>query len=392
MGRQLHTIRSNAKGFTLLELLVSASIGLVLLGAGLQVYTQAVKSTFVTSQRSEMQEDFRAAANILQRDISMAGAGALGQQGLSSNSVGLPSGTGSTLAVYPCSSAVCNYVSGTSVAYPQVSSAPYLYSIIPGYQLGITVNATEGATDIITMSYADVSLPLNCYTVDVVSVTSTGATVIFELPVTLPTTCILATTSSTVPALNAGGVGLQAGDMILFNQSALGVVTAVSSTSVTSGAYSAAYQVTFNTGDPGHINQTGLANSPMKALPIGVSSAVSAVRLLEITYYLDISPIDGVTPRLMRIQNGRTPAPVAEGVSCLKFSYDVDNNGVITANQTSMPSGVTPAMITKVNILHMSIRSQLRGTTGYQSLDLQTSISARDLNMGQEYPISGSSY
>jgi hypothetical protein len=65
---------------------------------------------------------------------------------------------------------------------------------------------------------------------------------------------------------------------------------------------------------------------------------------------------------------------------------------VTTANQTSLPAGVTPNMITKVNILHMSIRSQLRGASGYQGLDLQTSISARNLTMGQEYPISGSSY
>jgi len=116
------------------------------------------------------------------------------------------------------------------------------------------------------------------------------------------------------------------------------------------------------------------------------------VRLLLITYYLDISPIDGVTPRLMRVQSGRPPAPVAENVVFLKFSYDVDNNGVITTNQATLPAGVTPNMITKVNILHMSIRSQLNAYSGYQGLDLQTSISARNLTMGQEYPISGSAY
>jgi hypothetical protein len=57
-----------------------------------------------------------------------------------------------------------------------------------------------------------------------------------------------------------------------------------------------------------------------------------------------------------------------------------------------LPTGTTPNEITKVNILHMSIRSQVKGMTGYQSLDLQTSVSARNLTMGQEYPISGSAY
>jgi hypothetical protein len=94
----------------------------------------------------------------------------------------------------------------------------------------------------------------------------------------------------------------------------------------------------------------------------------------------------------MRIQSGKTPMPVAENVGYLKFTYDVDNNGVITAAQPSLPTGVTPNMITKVNIAHMSMRSQQIGTTGYQGLDLQTSISARNLTMGQEYPISGSQY
>ncbi|MFZ0807030.1 MAG: prepilin-type N-terminal cleavage/methylation domain-containing protein [Candidatus Sulfotelmatobacter sp.] len=392
MGNELQTIRRRAKGFTLLEMMISMGIGLIILGSGLQIYTQCVRATFTTSQRSEMQQDFRAAGNLLQRDISMAGSGALGQQGLASNSVGLASGVGSTVPVYPCNAITCNYINAAPVAYPTSAGVPYLYSIIPGYNFGITVNAAEGPTDIITVAYADATLPLNCYTVDVVNAT----TIIFELPTPLPGTCVLPygvpVVPANIPALNAAGIGLQTGDYILFGQSTAGVVTAVTPAAVTSGAYSVAYQVTFNNGDPGHIDQPAIANGTMKSFPVGISTTLSAVRLLVITYYLDISPIDGVTPRLMRIQNGRSPAPVAEGVSCLKFSYDVDNSGTIVANQATLPAGVTPAMITKVNILHMSIRSQLKGTTGYQSLDLQTSVSARNLTMGQEYPISGSAY
>jgi len=386
MRRTLRTTR----GFTLLELMVSMSVGLILLGTALQLYVQATKATFVTSQKSEMQQDFRAAANLLQRDISMAGAGALGQQGLASNSVGLPTGAGSTVPVYPCSPATCNYVNGAPVAFPTSLGAPYLYSIIPGYDLGIQLNATEGPSDIITVAYADANLSLNCYSVDVVNAT----TVIFQLPLTasLSATCILQNGVATVPALNAAGTGLQAGDLIIFGQTASGIVSDIATTGVTDGTkYSAAYLVHFNVGDPGHINQPTITNGTTKQLPIGIGT-LSAVRLLMITYYLDISPVDGVTPRLMRIQSGRLPAPVAENVTSLKFSYDVDNNGTITTNQTSLPAGVTPNMITKVNILHMAIRNQLKGIAGYQGIDLQTSISARNLTMGQEYPIAGSAY
>ena len=123
-------------------------------------------------------------------------------------------------------------------------------------------------------------------------------------------------------------------------------------------------------------------------------SIQTAVRLLLITYYLDISPVDGVTPRLMRVQNGRTPAPVAENVGYLKFSYDVFNGGAVSANQTAPPAGTTPAMITKVNITHMTMRSQLQGLAmgGYQGLDIQTSIAARNMTFQQEYPITGTAY
>ena len=289
------------RGFTLLELLVSLSIGVLVLGSAVQVYTSSLKATMVTSQKAEMQQDFRAAANLLQRDISMAGSGALGQQGLAANSVGLANGSGSTVPVYPCSATTCNYINAAPVAYPGSPGAPLVYSITPGHNLGITVNASEGPTDIITVAYADGNLALNCYTVDVVNAT----TIIFELPTTLPGTCVLPTGVSTPPALNAAGIGLQAGDYILFSQIAAGVVTAVTTASPTSAAYSTAYQVTFNAGDPGHINQPTVAAGSLKQLSTGISTTLSAVRLLQITYYLDISPIDNVTPRLMRLQNGR---------------------------------------------------------------------------------------
>jgi hypothetical protein len=54
-------------------------------------------------------------------------------------------------------------------------------------------------------------------------------------------------------------------------------------------------------------------------------------------------------------------------------------------------------MITKVNILHMSMRSQGRDNWsrsslaqygGYEGLDLQTSVAARNLTSQQEYPMS----
>jgi prepilin-type N-terminal cleavage/methylation domain-containing protein len=157
---------NSSRGFTFIEMMISAAIGLAMVAAAAQLYSKALTVNLVTSQRAQLQQDFRAAANLLQRDISMAGAGALGQQGLSTSAVGLPASTG-TLPVYPCTAlTTCDYVNSLPVTYPvnpTGSTIPYLYSIIPGYDLGITVNAAQGPTDIITVVSADPTISLNCY-------------------------------------------------------------------------------------------------------------------------------------------------------------------------------------------------------------------------------------
>ncbi len=385
-------------GFTLLELMISAAIGAVLIVFAADLFSRAMRASWIASQRSELQQDFRAASNLLQRDISMAGAGALGQQGISTSAVGLPASTG-TLPVYPCNGLVtCNYINSLPVAYPTQAGAPtvpYLYSIIPGPSLGITVNAAQGPTDIITVISADVTLALNCYT----SAINAAATVVtFQLPSPLPSTCILPTGVAAPQALNAAVVGLQQGDMILWGNNGVGVVTGLVTACAPTGTNTACYTVPFAATDPGHINQPTAVTGSLKQFvgpgaPASTAIPYSAVRLLAVTYYLAIPPTTGL-PTLMRLQSGKPPAPVAENVVYLKFSYDVYDAGVVDANQSTLPAGTNPGMITKVNILHMSMRSQqakYQGV-GYQGLDLQTSISARNLTSQQEYPISGSSY
>jgi len=373
------------RGFTLLELMVSMAVGLIVIAGAVQLYSQAVKATFSTSQKAELQQDFRAAGNLMARDISLAGAGALGQQGLAASAIGLPASTG-TLSVYPCTATVCNLVNGTAAAFPTITgspTAPFIYSIIPGPNLGITINALQGPTDTLTVAYTDSNLALNCYNVTVTTSGSTS-TATFTLPSPLAATCILPTGVLTPPSLLDPVVGLQKGDLIMFGTLAVGCVSTVAA-----GGAPNTFIVTFTTGDPGHINQSTAASGSLKQLP---GSVLTATRLLLITYYLDISPMDGTTPRLMRVQSGRNPSPVAENVAYLKFTYDVYNNGSILANQSSLPAADNPSMITKINIAHMTMRSQLAGTAGYQGLDLQTSISARNVTFNQEYPISGTAY
>lgn len=386
------TLKSSL-GFSLLELTIAAAIGAVVVVTAADLMARAMKASWITSQKAELQQDFRAASNLLQRDISMAGAGALGQQGLAANAVGLPFGLG-TLPVYPCSGLVtCNYVNGAPVAYPTSLGVPYIYSIIPGPNLGIIMPA--GPTDIVTVVTADASLALNCYTA---AINAAATVVTFQLPSPLPGTCVLPTGVAVPQALNAAVVGLQGGDMILFGTKAVGVVTGAVTACAPTGTNTACFSVPFAGTDPGHVNQpTAPTGSLLQFVgpgaPASTAISVSAVRLLTVTYYLAIPPATGL-PTLMRLQSGKAPAPVAENVVYLKFTYDVNNNGVIDANQATLPAGTNPGMITKVNIAHMSMRSQQTKYVGvgYQGLDLQTSIAARNLTSQQEYPISGSAY
>jgi prepilin-type N-terminal cleavage/methylation domain-containing protein len=375
---------NSSRGFTLLEMMISLALGLTVLSAAAMLFQQAVKMNWVASQRAEMQSDFRAASNILARDIAMAGAGSLGQQGLAAGSISLP--VSATASVYPCSSTACTYDNGVPVAYPASGGANYLYSVIPGPDLGITVNGQE--SDIITLSYTDANLAMNCYTVTYVSATS----LTFTLPAVLPTTCILPSGIATPQALNDPVVGLLTGDIVMISTTngpaAVGVVSGPVASATCAGQ--PCYTVPFAAGDPGHINQPTIATGSL--LSLAGQTLTAAVRLLVITYYLDISPVDGVTPRLMRIQSGKAPVPVAENVPYLKFTYDVDSGGTYYAAQTTLPAGTNPMMITKINIAHMTIRSQLHGQSGYQGLDLQTSITPRNLTFGQEYPVTGSAY
>jgi prepilin-type N-terminal cleavage/methylation domain-containing protein len=378
--------KRTTRGFSMTELLVSMAIGSIVVGGAVQMFSQAMRAHFITSQKAELQQDFRAATNIMTRDISLAGSG-IGDIGIA-----LPSGTG-TLPVYPCSAVACNYVNAGSAAYPTQTGVPYLYGIVPGNNLGITVNAAQGPTDIISIAYVDVNFAINCYQV---SMDATGTVATFTLPTPLPVTCILPPGLAAPQALNDGVVGLKQGDLLYF-QVTIGVganattASAIGSvSSVAPGGGPNSFIVGFAAGDVGHINQPAAAGGSLKQLAGNTSG--SATRLRYITYYLDISPNDGVTPRLMRAVAGQTPTPVAENVGYLKFSYDLFNAGAVVANQNSLPAGTAPTMITKVNIAHLTMRSQAPGATGYQGLDLQTSIAARNMTFQQEYPIAGSAY
>ncbi len=64
------------------------AIGLIILASVTQFFKNGMESSRLVSQRSEMQDNVRAAINMIAKDVSMAGSG------IPSGGVALPYGTG----------------------------------------------------------------------------------------------------------------------------------------------------------------------------------------------------------------------------------------------------------------------------------------------------------
>lgn len=378
-----------AAGFSLVEMTIAMALGTLVLGAAVQIYIQGLGATWIVSQRAEMQQDFRAASDILTKDLSLAGAG-LGPNA----AIQLP--TSSTIPVYGCDQTSTCYINGTSVKYPEQGSTPFLYGLLPGYDVGPTLLTAQGATDATTVVYTDSTFYLDCYTATIASAT----TVTFALPSTTSSTCT-APTGTTPQNVNDAAVGLTAGDLVLFSISTTQIVAEVtgSPTSSTSGGVTT-YTVPFAASDVLKMNQAAsVSNSLAYQYTSGTVKTGYANRILVITYYIDNS----VSPsRLMRQISGHSPIPVAENVVYLKFTYNLFNT---TTNTTAIgcsnpgassdgcngaSSGLLPNQVTQINVANMAIDSSLQGSqnglgNGYQRMDLQTSVCARNLTYVNNY-------
>lgn len=379
-------------GFSLLEMIIAMALGTVVLGAAVQVYIQGVQATWTTSQRAELQQDFRAASNMLTSDLSLAGAGL--NPGAA---IALPS---ATAPVYGCaqtgaSPAPCylGAANATSVAYPTHSGANYLYGLLPGYDAGPTLLTAQGATDVTTVVYTDNNFYLDCYTATI----NTATKVTFTLPGTTSANCTSPTGNTGAQAVNDSAVGLTAGDLVLFTFGTANVVAEVTTAATAAGV------TKFAASDALNMNQGTTVNNSLAYQFTNGTLTGYASRILVISYYIDntLTP-----PRLMRQVSGHTPVPVGENVVYLKFTYDLfntstgapaaacSNPGAVSDGCSGASTGLLPNQITKINIQNMAMDSTLQGSqvgtggtgSGYQRMDLQTSVCARNLTYVNNYP------
>jgi prepilin-type N-terminal cleavage/methylation domain-containing protein len=380
---RLQRKRSN-RGFSLVEMLIAMALGAFVLGTAVMLYTKGLEATFTVSQRSELQQDARAAFNLVTKDISLANAGFSDTPYYSG--IGLATGAAQNPRMGCDYTGACHLGAANNAArvFPINSGVNYMYGVIPGWQQGATINGAVGATDAITVVYLDSAFLLNKYLIRFNDLN--GNSVTFQAPVPAP--------NPAPQAVNNTAVGLQQGDLVLFQNASRGVIAEVTAP-VPAGA-GPTYTVAFANQSPLGFNQNSatsgnLRNAIIQNNPVNVGvylpATTTATRVWMITYYIDNTR---PTPTLMRLVNGRLPVPVAENVADFRFTYNsYDTSGNLLNNTgdggLSNTPPIMPSSIRTINLTRLTLRSESRGAKGYQAVDLHSSISARNMGFIDRY-------
>jgi prepilin-type N-terminal cleavage/methylation domain-containing protein len=381
-------ISNSQRGFSLLELIVATALGVIVILAMTSLFRQGMNATFTVTQRAEVQQNMRAAIEMMTKDLSMAGAG------LPTGGLQLATTSGATKVA--CNQGGTCYVPGDTYPNSSGGTINYMYGVLPGFgngvQNGSVINSAPAAVnDSITSIYCDYNFPLTNFSFTFPTNGYTAAVA--------PATSIIAGLPTNI--LAAGG--LNVGDLMFFLVSTPGQGTA-SGSQGTSAAQTAAVvaeitgipsatAIDFAAADALNFNQTGpnsLYNTVANLGPsLGGGNTVTACRLNAVTYFLQVPPAGGTvqTARLMRQVNGLNAVPVADNIINLQFSYDVINsvNTSITANQSNpIAAGLSPALIQKINMWVMG-QSLVSSGSKFQSMYLASSVSARNMSFCNSY-------
>jgi len=355
-----------ARGFTLVELMVSMAVGLIVMGAMASLFKMGLSSTLVVTQRAETQQNMRAAIDLMVKDIGLAGAG------LPSGGIQLPTGVGNNgLSKFGCDqTGICHVVNNT---YPNTN---HMYGIVPGYLNGVEGGSAIAAApapavnDSVTLVYTDYNFPMWEYNM-YFSSSASGANV-----------TLTANSSYTPapPAVNSAG-GIQVGDLIMVAGGGLTAVGEVTNLTATTMAFANL--------DPLNINQDGAASGNLKAIAkaVGTTTPVTAYRIYVVTYYLNVPVTVGQTPRLMRQVNGLSPQPVADDIINLQYTFDVYNSttDALDSNQANpLGASESPNNIQKINLVMMG-QSIINNGNKSQNMYLATDVSARNMSFRNRY-------
>jgi prepilin-type N-terminal cleavage/methylation domain-containing protein len=362
---------SREHGFTLTELLVSTTIMLVVTGAALTTFRNALNINDSASQLADANQNLRAGTNQLVRDVMMAGR-IIGPEG-----VNLPQGAGTVAFNRPGPN-------GTTLTFTLVVDSQNtlnLPDLSTGYQMGPVINGS--ATDMLTIMTVDEFMP-TLITPPAAPATpgmTEGTLAPDSSGITLPLNSVWLTgdTVNDTPAI-------QVGDLVFFKSATTNAMQYVTRKDTTHIYFEN------NVNDWFKFNQRGVPTVPMFQMKgtadqtVAWTTKVTCFRALMITYYVDNITTPG-TPRLTRVVNHFTPQALAGVVEDLDLTYDLVDGIYNPAAITSLPytdiiHNVTynSNQIRKVNI-HVGVRSEVlsKPSQDYVRNHISTAVDVRSL-------------
>src|SRR5713226_5198201 len=191
----------DSAGFTLIELLVASTVTLLVLGATLSTFGNALAVNDATTLIGDSSQNLRAGGSLMMRELMQAG------RGIPTGGIPIPSGALATAIKRPGPP-------GTNYTFGDPSVMTVLAPVVPGPGLGPTVLGVP--TDIVTLLLVDKSLALD------------------KTPAGDPVFCTVAADGSSIIAdptivINAPDTGIVAGDLILITNNIGSAVQTVTS-------------------------------------------------------------------------------------------------------------------------------------------------------------------
>ncbi len=379
--RERTTMRRKA-GFSLLELMVSVSILVTVVGVSLKLLVDAQHAYEGVTDMADLQQNLRAAMLNMQRDFIQAAealpsAGLTYPQGGTAKTINRPSPT------------------GKAYTFPGPAVSSTLADITPGVggtpTPGFTINGT--VTDFVTMMYVDNSLidanknQLNSYPIYQAASKSTpqacnGAIAADGSTATFDANCITIT----------GNNAIQPGDLIMFfngQNYAIQTVTSVAGQVVSFAANDAFnFNAMLAKATAGTLKQlqNGIAS------PGGPYPPTTAARVKMVTYWAD-NVLNANDPQLMRQVNFNPAQPIAQGIEDLQISYVIANPasvalyGAAGPGNAKQPLGTdTPSQIREVNLFVGGRSDTAYSVTGQFFRDnMITKVSVRSLSFVNKY-------
>jgi prepilin-type N-terminal cleavage/methylation domain-containing protein len=404
------------KGFSMIELMVSMGIVVTVVGIATAALMQAQQTTQGVAYEANTQENLRAGMHFIVRDLMQAGEG-IPQGGISvpnngaTSTIFRPGAFAPSPTTFPNPAPILPNFPGGFLA---------MTAIGPGSVIGQdakSVDPKSGAildgllkTDIINILYADNSL------------VDAAGNFLYSFPIIQG--------SPAVPACNnasSGSIALQSavfspsgfsvtldplcftmpgvtnpitvGNLIMFhnqNGTALEYVTNV-----------AGQIITFGTGDPAGLNQTGRANGTVVNLqntaggiPTGGFPPTTITRVWMVSYYVD-STTNPSHPQLVRQVNYpgfpsvlaavNPPQPIADNIENLTFSYVVNLPGAAYPSAGNAPTTLPPDSPNQIRAVNVSLagRSEFPFKSGSSSQffrnNLSTQVSIRSLSFQNQF-------